>query len=593
MPHPFSRYRLRFANDILRIFVWPTGAFYLFTAVTRAPLGLLTIPGWAAFVFAAAWLRDIYAQWYNSQLAAQMGAKLPPTVRGKWPGNIDMLFKMRRATADQYLCQFYLDLFEKYRSTTVNLRILGSDLLITMDEEHIKHILATGFNQFWRGRRQKERMETFLGDGIFNRDDDQWKLHRAMARPFFARDRISDFALFERYTEPTLSILSSKASSYEAVEIQDLYSRFTLDTAAEALFGENLDTLHGALPIPGQSCMSAKGSATNDEFGSFAQAFETSQEIIVGRTLKGYFWPATQLVKDDLEPQAKVIEKWLQPMITRVLSHRNDLRKAGMTSPIEESTFLDYLAEHTEDPKTIHDQLLNVLLAGRDTTSCLLTYVTYLMALHPDVTQRLRAEVLKVVGPTNSPTFDHIKQLRYLHAVINETLRLFPPVPQNQRECRDQPALFPKSDRTYPDNSDVPIYVPPRTPVLYATMLTHRNTALWGPDADKFDPERWLDDRLSIYTDNPMMFTPFSAGPRICIGQNYARNEASYFLVRLLQRFDTFTLAPEFQPEGSRPPPEWRNTGGRASTEQLRPAFALTLFVKGGLWMRFGKAQDS
>lgn len=65
-----------------------------------------------------------------------------------------------------------------------------------------------------------------------------------------------------------------------------------------------------------------------------------------------------------------------------------------------------------------------------------------------------------------------------------------------------------------------------------------------------------------------------------CIGQNYARNEASYFLVRLLQEFDTFSLAPEAQPHGSLPPPSWKEGRGRERIEKIWPAYAMTLFVK-------------
>lgn len=170
-----------------------------------------------------------------------------------------------------------------------------------------------------------------------------------MARPFFARDRIADFELFERYTESTLNIISSRISSHSAVDVQDLYARFTLDTASESLFGQRLDTLHGALPQPGQSSsLSGKSCTPMDEFGSFAQAFEVSQEIIVERTRRGYFWPAFQLFKDDVEPHAKVIDTFLEPMITRVLENKQQMRKAGMTSTVEHSTFLEYLADNTE-----------------------------------------------------------------------------------------------------------------------------------------------------------------------------------------------------------------------------------------------------
>lgn len=65
------------------------------------------------------------------------------------------------------------------------------------------------------------------------------------------------------------------------------------------------------------------------------------------------------------------------------------------------------------DPKTIRDQLLNILLASRDTTSCLLTFVTYFMAMHPDVAARLRKEVADQVGLDRTPTFDDIRNMRY------------------------------------------------------------------------------------------------------------------------------------------------------------------------------------
>ena len=170
-----------------------------------------------------------------------------------------------------------------------------------------------------------------------------------MARPFFAKDRISDFELFERYSDSTLSIIASRTSCQTAVEVQDLYSRFTLDAASEALFGQKLDTLHGSLPRPGQKGgLSGKGSAPMDEFGSFAQAFEVSQEIIVERTRRGYYWPAFQLFKDDVEPHSKEIDDFLSPMITRVLENKRHMRKAGLTSSVEQSTFLEYLADNTD-----------------------------------------------------------------------------------------------------------------------------------------------------------------------------------------------------------------------------------------------------
>ena len=102
-----------------------------------------------------------------------------------------------------------------------------------------------------------------------------------------------------------------------------------------------------------------------------------------------------------------------------------------------------------------------------------------------------------------------------MKAVINEALRLFPPVPLNVRECRSTPCILPQSDRTYP-KSNQPLYMPPTTTILFLPLLMQRNPALWGDDADNFDPERWLDPkRVKKFVANPTIYTPFSAGPRI------------------------------------------------------------------------------
>lgn len=80
------------------------------------------------------------------------------------------------------------------------------------------------------------------------------------------------------------------------------------------------------------------------------------------------------------------------------------------------------------DAKIIRDETLNILLAGRDTTACTLTFAVYMLAEHPDMLHRLREEILSRVGPSNSPTLEDIREMKYLRALINETLRLYPPV---------------------------------------------------------------------------------------------------------------------------------------------------------------------
>ncbi len=104
------------------------------------------------------------------------------------------------------------------------------------------------------------------------------------------------------------------------------------------------------------------------------------------------------------------------------------------------------------------------------------------------------------------------------------------------------------------------------------------HTDLFPCTALIFDPERFLDARVRTYlTHDPYIFCPFNAGPRICLGQQFAYHEASFFLVRLLQRFTDFSLASEVN---TAPPTAWAHTTGRRATERVHPMSHLTLYVK-------------
>jgi len=240
----------------------------------------------------------------------------------------------------------------------------------------------------------------------------------------------------------------------------------------------------------------------------------------------------------------------------------------------------------------IRDELLNILLASRDTTAALLTFTTYLLALHPAVFKTLREEVIKVCGPDGQPTYESVRELKYMRAVLNEVLRLFPPVPVNARSSLTHAAVLPPSPFSRPN---APLYCPSNTTFLYIPLVLHRRKDLWGEDADEFKPERWIEEEgVKRFTANPMMWLPFNAGPRICLGQQFAYNEASFFLVRLLQKFDRVTLAPECQPEGSLPPESWKTSKvgpPRKRIEKCWPLSAITLYAKGGLWVRFKPVQ--
>jgi len=187
--------------------------------------------------------------------------------------------------------------------------------------------------------------------------------------------------------------------------------------------------------------------------------------------------------------------------------------------------FLEELAKTDYGEKKIQNELLNILVAGRDTTANLLSYLFYILARRPDVFKKLRAEVMDM--GTERPTFEEIKSMKYLQYCLNETLRLHPIVPNNGR--------IPIIDTVLPRGGGTdgksPILVKAGQQVNYQVYVMHRRKDLYGEDAEEFKPERWEKLRPS------WQYLPFNGGPRICIGQQFALTEASYTTIRLLRAF--------------------------------------------------------
>lgn len=207
-------------------------------------------------------------------------------------------------------------------------------------------------------------------------------------------------------------------------------------------------------------------------------------------------------------------------------------------------TFLHELASYTRDPKVLRDQLVAVLLAGRDTTAATLSWAIYELGRHPDVVARLRAEILRVVGPDRTPTYADLKGMKYLQNVLNETLRLYPSVPFNVR--------FALRDTTLPrgggPDGTQPLAVLKNTPIGYSTLILHRRDDLYPAPSEgsasesgspSFRPvEEFSPDRWSSWQPKPWQYIPFNGGPRICIGQQFALTEMGYVLTRMFQRFE-------------------------------------------------------
>lgn len=418
---------------------------------------------------------------------------------------------------------------------TVREQMLGQFNITTQDPENIKALLSTQFKEFGFGRRY-QAFYPLLGDGIFTLDGVGWKHSRAMLRPQFTREQISHMGTLETHMKKMLNILRGHETT--PVDIQKLFFKLTIDTATEFLFGESVGSFDGGNP-------KIKNSH------SFDVSFNKSLSYLADRVRANAFYNFFN--SKEFQSWCKVCKDFTDSFVNLAIEKYEAQQRLGIDeksiTQFEKNTdkkkyvFLDELVKETRNPNVLRDQSLNILLAGRDTTASVLSWIFYSLAHHKDVFFKLRKIILDEFGtgdnssPENSLdriTFESLKKCVYLRHVINETLRLYPVVPNNIRTALVDTTL----PRGGGENEDKPIFVPKGTGVGYSVLLMQTNPLIWGPDASEFKPERWETQRNSnvLYT-HPWDFLPFNGGPRICLGQQFALNEMSYAIVRILQNF--------------------------------------------------------
>ncbi|KAH8832521.1 cytochrome P450 [Flagelloscypha sp. PMI_526] len=586
----------------------PPGPAFL---LRRAPAIILPF----ALVFAAAKLNDVlrgdanplpYLGWayalcfpafYTVVITARdlaiafdawkKGAVMPPRNSHWSPGNIVPIVSFLINGNSGYVGDGIETLF-KVKGNIFNLRALFQNRIFFIEPEYIKQLLATNFYDYEKGHSFRTVFTTLLGQGIFSTDGEIWKFHRGLTRPFFARERISDFENFRLHADQAIDKLRTRLREGYAVNFHDLVGRFTLDTATAFLFARDMRSLDTPLPYP----YNTPFSNPSDETTQFLRAFNEAQNSTARRIRLGNMWPLAEFWEDRVAKHNEVIHGYLEPIIQDALKRKEEKTMRGVQdgkSEEAEATLIDYLVEKTNDPKLIRDEVLNILIAGRDTTAATLSTTIYLLAQHPHIVTRLREEILEKVGPSREPTIEDFRDMKYLRAVCNETLRLYPVVPFNMKESLKTQVLPNVSNP-----GGKPWYIPANTRVGYTVIFLHRRTDLWGPDALEFDPDRFIDERLNKYlTPNPFIFLPFNAGPRICVGQQFAYHEMSYFLVRLLQQFTTISLALDSQPPHSIAPLEWaQEKEGRKSKEKIKMGHNLTIDYPDGVWVRMDEARD-
>ncbi|KAL1923550.1 uncharacterized protein VTP21DRAFT_8530 [Calcarisporiella thermophila] len=400
-------------------------------------------------------------------------------------------------------------------------------IVFISDFENLEHVLKTNFQNYTKKDLFYSRLSPLFGDGILIIDGAHWKLQRKTALTIFNvrafREMIT--GIFREGSAHVAQLLEDAADNQRDIDLHDLFLRFTLDTFGKISFSIDFNLLENpAEPAPFPTAFDYLQHKLEHRF--------RNPLYLITEFFSGSWWKMREAMK--------VIDNFIYDMIAE--------RRGNRSSPREKKDlldmFLDYRDEEGQalDKKELRDIMVNFLVAGRDTTAQQLSWQYLAIMQHPAIQQKMREEILQF--DPDQIDYDTLRSLHYCNSVFNETLRLYPSVPKNGR--------FAVEDDLLPDGTEIK----KGDVIAYSSYVIGRLQKLWGDDAMQFKPERWLErdeggNVKGVRRESPFKFPVFSAGPRICLGMNFATLESLTLTTQLLSRFE-FELSPRFLEQESK-----------------------------------------
>ncbi|CAI0409322.1 unnamed protein product [Linum tenue] len=294
------------------------------------------------------------------------------------------------------------------------------------------------------------------------------------------------------------------------------------------------------------TCDVISRTAFGSSYKEGARIFELITEMgtFIVQIAQQIYIPGWRFVPTKANTRMKQVHKEIQELMEGIINKREKAMRMGMDDVANNDLLGVLMESNNKDGNMTVEEVIEecklFYLAGQETTSSLLVWTMILLSKYPAWQERARQEVLHVFGTKHgidSTTLDSgsLSQLKTMTMILNEVLRLYPPVTQLIRIIERDTELG-------------DFILPAGTQVALPAILIHKDPEIWGKDAGEFNPERFSDG-VSKATKNHNQqgayFFPFSGGPRICIGQSFALMEAKMALAIILKRF-SFELSPSY-----------------------------------------------
>ncbi|MEU9835305.1 cytochrome P450 [Streptosporangium sp. NPDC048047] len=382
----------------------------------------------------------------------------------------------------------------------VRLSIGPKSIYLFNHPDHAKHVLADNSGNYHKGIGLTEARRV-IGDGLLTSEGELWRTQRRTIQPMFQNKRIvhQDEAVADEAARLVARLRSHAGGP--PVDVAEEMTGLTLGVLGRTLLDADL----GA-------------------FGSIGHSFEAVQDQAMFEMVSLSMVPLWLPLPGHLRFRRarrelyRVADHLLASHLRRLLNgEAGDGGDGGGSGDGLVTRLLRSAAQPGGDPRAAHrrlrEELVTLLLAGHETTASTLSWAFHLIDRHPEVGERLRAEAVEVLGD-RPPRYEDLHRLRYTAMVVEEVMRLYPPVWALTRK-----ALAADEVGGY--------HVPAGADVVVSTYTLHRHPGFWD-DPDRFEPERF--DPAAPAARPRYAYIPFGAGPRFCVGNHLGMMEATFVI---------------------------------------------------------------
>ena len=417
------------------------------------------------------------------------------TLRGKTVPGPRSLNPLKTALAFQRHPLPFLSELQKQYGDIAQFRLFIWPTVFISHPDYIKHVLQDNHRNYDKDVHLFQVVRPLVGNGLVTvAGGNDWLRQRRLVQPAFHHRRIAALgALMTDTTHGMLQQWGNYAREGQVFDIGEEMANLTLQIVSKALF--NVD-------------VSAKKS--------FRQAFAQVNAFLIDR----FYMPFPPLfIRTPRNRRFWSAIETMDTLVYEIIRNRR-LQQEDVSDLL--SMLLDTVDEngHKMNDKQLRDEIMTLLLAGHETVASTLAWTWYLLAQHPEAEECLYAELDQILAG-RIPTMEDLPRLNYTRMILEEAMRLYPPVWQLMR-------------RAIQDDEIGGFHIPANSYILWSPYISHRHSDFWEKP-EQFYPEHFSTERSAKRLRHAYM--PFSSGPRICVGNAFAMTEAQLILATIAQQY--------------------------------------------------------